>query len=182
MTAVLLQDPSTTGALTAQILTNTIYFDQPNATNGTALWIIDGQSGVSSTGSSLMTIQSNVVQFQSTGGTGMRFGLYNRTSDLINMNSITDLAGGATGMLFDGVGSGSAIQFTQNLISLMANDPTTHRGIIFSQVSPTLTLLAPSGSTSNTIYNTTTLANGFSIPTGTAVGGIIIDGTYIAAP
>lgn len=182
MTGILLQDPTTSGILTATFSTNVIHFDPPNATNGTAIWVINGQSGAASTGSASMTFFTNSIQFQSTGGTGMRFDLYNTSSDVFNMNSVTDLAGGATGILFDTVGPNSAMEFLSNVLTLLANDPLTHRGLIFSSVSPTLNLVTPSGSQGNWIYNTTSTANGYSIPAGTATGGIIIDGAYFAAP
>jgi len=55
MTAVSLNDPSTTAVMTATINTNSIYFQQAAATSGTGVWVIDGQSGQSSTGSSALT-------------------------------------------------------------------------------------------------------------------------------
>ncbi len=185
ITAISLQDPSTTSLLTGTIASNLIYFDTAAATSGTGIWVIDGQSGHSSTGTSTLSLATNKITFQGTGGTGLRFGLYAASTDTITGNSIIDQAGGATGMLFDYVAANSVATITTNGVTLLAGDTTTHRGIIFSQVAPKLNLsfpVASAASITNNIYNTTTPADAFSIPVGTAIGGIVINGNFIAAP
>jgi len=96
---------------------------------------------------------------------------------------MTDLAGGLTGMLFDNVGAGVTTQLTGNIVDLLVNDPSTHRGIIFSQVNPGFTLLTPGASTTNTIFNAASPQAAFSIPAGSgAVGGILINSAFFQAP
>ncbi|WP_010586935.1 inverse autotransporter beta domain-containing protein [Schlesneria paludicola] len=185
MTAVMLQDASTTGLLTGTMNSNLIYFQTAAASSGTGIWVIDGQSGQTSTITSLVNISTNTIQFQGTGGTGLRFGLYDKSTDTITTNIITDQAGGATGMLFDSVAANTTTTITGNTITLLAGDSLMHRGIIFTQVTPTMNLYTPSSQsagTANAIYNATSTQNLFSMPAGTAVGGIIINGSYYVTP
>ena len=193
MTAISLQDSSllptavtttnTTGAnLLATVSGNSIFFQNAGATSGTAVYIGDGQSGQTSTGTSTLTVTSNGLKFQGTGGTGFRFGLYEKTTATITGNNMADLAGGATGMLFDYAASSSYFTINANTINLLAGDTLTHRGIIFSQVAPTISLYAPSGSPTNWIRNTASLSDGFSMPKGTGIGGVIIDNVLVLAP
>ena len=95
---------------------------------------------------------------------------------------MADLAGGATGMLFDYVAANSYFTINSNTINLLAGDTLTHRGIIFTQVAPKISLYAPSGSATNWIRNTASLTDGFSMPKGTGIGGIIIDNVLLLAP
>ncbi len=193
MTAISLQGSSllpttvnttnTTGAnLLATVSGNSIFFQNAGATSGTAVYIGDGQSGQTSTGTSTVNVTSNGLKFQGTGGTGFRFGLYETTTATITGNNMTDFAGGATGMLFDYAASSSYFTINANTINLLAGDTLTHRGIIFSQVAPTISLYAPSGSPTNWIRNTASLSDGFSMPKGTGIGGIIIDNVLVLAP
>ena len=169
---------NTTGAnLLATVSSNSIYFQNAAATSGTGIFIGDGQSGQTSTGTTTLVMQSNGLKFHGTGGTGFRFGLYETTTTTITGNNIADLSGGLTGMLFDYTASNSNMTINANVINTLAGDTSLHRGIIFSQVAPTITLNAPSGSPTNWVYNTTTVVDGFSIPKGTAIGGILIDNT-----
>jgi len=185
MTAIALQDPSTSAIMTATINSNLIYFNTAAATSGTGIWVIDGQSGQKSTVTSTVTMQSNTMTFQGTEGTGLRFGLYGLTTDAITKNIIVDQAGGATGMLFDYVASNTIATLTTNGITLKAGDTLTHRGIIFTQVAPTFTLTNPTGTPAaltNFIYNLASPADALSIPAGTTVGGILINGTFMTPP
>lgn len=185
MTAIMLQDASTTGLLTGTMNSNLIYFQTAAASSGTGIWVVDGQSGQTSTITSLVNISTNTIQFQGTGGTGLKFGLYNKSTDTITTNIITDQAGGATGMLFDSVAANTTTTITGNTITLLAGDSLTHRGIIFTQVTPTMNLYTPSSQsagTANAVYNATSVQNLFSMPTGTAIGGIIINGSYYVTP
>ena len=193
MTAISLQGSSllpttvtttnTTGAnLVATVSGNSILFKNAGATSGTAVYIGDGQSGQASTGTSTVNVTSNGLKFQGTGGTGFRFGLYEKTTATITGNNMEDLAGGATGMLFDYAASSSYFTINSNTVDLLAGDALTHRGIIFSQVAPTISLYAPSGSPTNWIRNTASLSDGFSMPKGTGIGGIIIDNVLLLAP
>ena len=189
MAALLLEDPSTAAAMNLTINTNTIAFQGAGATSGTGIWIIDGQPGQSSTGSSTVSVTGDTINFQGAGGTGLRFGLYRPGSDTITSNIISDLAGGATGMLFDDVGSGTQTDIAGNTIALLLGDTTTHRGIIFSQVSPGFTLYTPYNSTTNVVTNAASAQMEFSIPAGSpgpvpvnSVNGILINGTTIVPP
>ena len=193
MTAISLQDSSllptavtttnTTGAnLLATVSGNSIFFQNAAATSGTGVYIGDGQSGQTSAGTSTLAVTSNGLKFQGTSGTGFRFGLYETTTTTITGNNMADLAGGATGMLFDYAASSSYFTINANTINLLAGDTLTHRGIIFSQVAPTISLYAPSGSPTNWIRNTASLSDGFSMPKGTGIGGIIIDNVLVLAP
>lgn len=60
MTAISLQDPSTTEALTATINSNAIYFETGTNT-GTGILVVDGQNGPVSTGSSNLTLTSHTI-------------------------------------------------------------------------------------------------------------------------
>jgi Inverse autotransporter, beta-domain len=193
MTAISLQDSSllpttvttsnTAGSnLLGTVSVNSIFFQNSAATSGTGIYISDGQSGQTSTGNSTLSVTSNGLKFQGTGGTGLRFGLYETTTATITGNNMADLAGGATGMLFDYAAASSYFTINSNTINLLADDTLTHRGIIFSQVAPTISLYAPSGSATNWIRNTASVSDGFSIPKGTAIGGVIIDNVLLTAP
>ena len=193
MTAISLQGSSllpttvtttnTTGAnLLATVSGNSILFQNATATSGTGIYIGDGQSGQTSTGTSVLNVASNGLKFQGTGGIGMRFGFYENTNATITGTNMADLAGGATGMLFDYVAANSYFTINSNTINLLAGDTLTHRGIIFTQVAPKISLYAPSGSATNWIRNTASLTDGFSMPKGTGIGGIIIDNVLLLAP
>ena len=182
MTGVLLEDSSTTSLLTATVTNNSVYFANAAASSGNGIWIIDGQSGGSSTGRSTLTLTSNLVDFKGTGGTGLRFGLYETSTDSITSNNVVDHAGGATGILYDYAAAGSNLTMTSNSITLLDGDPTSHRGIIFLQAAPTVTLNFVQGSPTNWVYNTASVSDRFSIPNGTGVGGILIDGTFFVPP
>ncbi len=193
MTAISLQGSSllpttvtttnTTGAnLLATVSGNSIFFQNATATSGTGIYIGDGQSGQTSTGTSVLAVTSNGLKFQGTGGIGMRFGFYENTNATITGNNMADLAGGATGMLFDYSAANSYFTINSNTINLLAGDTLTHRGIIFSQVAPTISLYSPTGSATNWVRNTASVADGFSIPKGTGIGGVIIDNVLLLAP
>ncbi len=181
MTAISLTDPTLTSQLTSTFNGNIIYFVANAASGGTGIWITEGQSGQTSTGNANLTVTSNQIDFQSTGGTGFRFDLYAPNTELVTTNTVTDQAGGATGILYDYAGSGTSTQLTGNIINLLKGDVTTHRGIIFSQVASNVTLVTPYNTVSNSIFNTTT-QEAFAIPTGTGAGGIVINGNYLVAP
>lgn len=183
MTGIKLQSQSLSAVVDENVSTNSIVFETTAATNGTGIYIIDGQSGQISTSTPILSMASNHVAFYGTGGTGIRFASFESTNDAITSNTVADYAGGATGMLFDNVGANSTMIIMSNTIGLKQGDATVHRGIIFSQISPHLNLATPTGATSNWIYNAASVATGISIPTGTgATGGILINGNYITAP
>lgn len=163
--AVRIQDSSTTDSMTAQVKGNTITFE-PGASQGTGLSVIAAST-------SQLSISQNTIDFKATGGIGTRFALSGTSTDYIASNVITDEAGGATGMLFDNVASNSRLQIDANTINLLATDLTTHQGIIFSNVVPTIQF---TGSVNNLIYNTTSLQSLFSIPVNSATGGFYING------
>jgi len=183
MTGIKLQSQSLSAVVDENISTNSIIFETAAATNGTGIYVIDGQSGQTSTSTPILSMASNNVAFYGTGGTGIRFASFESSNDAITSNTVADYAGGATGMLFDNVGANSTMIIMSNTIGLKFGDATVHRGIIFSQITPTLNLATPTGATSNWIYNAASASTGISIPTGTGtLGGILINGNYITAP
>ena len=181
MTAIQLQDPSATAALTATMTSNAIYF-QTGANSGPGIRIVDGQSGQFSTGSSNLTLTSNTIQFLGTGGTGLRFGLYEASLSSVTYNTVTDSAGGMTAMLYDYAAPNSSLTFNANKFSLFANDTMPHRGIVFTAGAPTVNLNYVQGSLTNWIYNVPNAEAGFSMPSGIGTGGILINNNYVAAP
>ena len=79
-------------------------------------------------------------------------------------------------MLFDTVAANSSLGINGNVINLLSTDLTTHQGIIFTAVSPTIEL---SGSVNNLIYNATSIQSTFSIPVNAAAGtGFYINGVF----
>lgn len=165
-TAVLIQDSSPTDSMVAQVNGNTISF-QPSASAGTGISVI-------AAGTSQLAIAQNTVDFKAAGGIGTRYALSGTSTDYIASNVITDEAGGATGMLFDSVAANSRLQIEANTINLLATDLTTHQGIIFTSVVPTIQF---TGTVNNLIYNATSLQSLFSIPVNSATGGFYINGS-----
>ena len=113
------------------------------------------------------------MSFAGVSGTGMHFKLDGTSTDYIASNIITDTAGGATGMLFDNVAANSRLQIDGNTITLLSGDLTTHQGIIFTSVAPTIQF---SGSVNNLIYNVTNSTALFSAPVNSFNGGFYING------
>ena len=161
--AVLIQDTSPTDSLVAQVSGNTITFES-TASQGTGLSVIADST-------SQLSVYQNSFDFKAAGGIGNRYALNGTSTDYIAANVITDEAGGATGMLFDSVAANSRLQIDGNTINLLSTDFTTHQGIIFTSVQPTIQF---TGSINNLIYNTQQL---FSIPINSATGGFYINGT-----
>jgi len=126
---------------------------------------------IAAAGSNTIAVTSNTVGFGGTGGIGLHFNLTGPGTTILNANTVRDNAGGATGFLFDNVAAGSSIQMNSNTINLLANDPSVHRGIIFTAVSPTITL---GSATNNIVTNASQL---FFIPTNTSTGFIAINST-----
>lgn len=79
-------------------------------------------------------------------------------------------------MLFDTVDSNSRMQIDGNTIKLLSTDLTTHQGIIFTSVTPTIQFI---GTANNLIYNATSLQTLFSIPVNAATGGFYINGSLV---
>jgi hypothetical protein len=174
MTAMQIEDISSTSSLAAQVNNNSVTFET-GASQGTGISVISGTAGVTSTGSSQLSISQNTIGFLATGGIGTHFALWGTTTDALISNIITDQAGGATGMLFDNVAANSRVQIDGNTINLLSSDLTLHQGIIFSAVQPTIQFY---GSVNNLIYNTTSVQSLFSIPVNSATGGFYINGSY----
>jgi len=164
-TGILLNDTSATDSLVAQVNGNAMLF-QPTANQGTGLSVIAANT-------SQLSVFQNTIDFKATGGIGTRYSLAGTSTDYIASNVITDEAGGATGMLFDTVGANSRLQIDGNTINLLSTDLTTHQGIIFTAVTPTIQF---TGTVNNLIYNTTPQSI-FSIPVNSATGGFYINGT-----
>jgi hypothetical protein len=181
MTAIQLQDTSSADILTASVGGNVIVFSGAGATSGTGIWVIDGKSGSTSTVLSSLSVASNSINFQGTGGTGFRFGSYNETTNSIVGNTITDQAGGGTGMQFDYVAANSTIGITGNTITLLAGSPLQQTGIIFNQVAPMIGLTPPGYANFNFINNASAQRIVI-IPKGTANGGIFANGTFFSNP
>ena len=163
MTGVLIQETSTTASVNAQVSGNTMTFA---TSQGTGLSVI-------SEGTSSLNISGNTMSFAGVSGKGMHFKLDGTSTDYIASNIITDTAGGATGMLFDNVAANSRLQIDGNTITLLSGDLTTHQGIIFTSVAPTIQF---SGSVNNLIYNVTNSTALFSAPVNSFTGGFYING------
>ena len=164
MTGVFVNETSATSSLTTYVNSNTITLGGSQSTGVSIL----------ATGQSFNQLNYNTINFNSTSGTGLHFAFASTSSDSIIGNVITDSAGGATGMLFDTVAANSSIRFDSNIISLLSTDNTTHRGIIFTNVTPTIQF---QGSRNNLIYNTTSPQTTFQIPINSSTGGFYINGT-----
>ena len=164
MTGVRIQDTSTTASMTAQVDGNTITFA---GSQGTGVHVIAAAT-------SSLNIATNTLNFEGTGGIGLRFALSGTSTDYIGSNIITDKAGGATGMLFDNVAANSRMQIDGNTINLLASDLTTHQGIIFTSITPTIQFM---GTVNNLIYNATTSQTLFSAPVNSYTGGFYINGS-----
>lgn len=159
-------DTSTTQILNMQASGNTMTFMQ-GASSGTGIY-------VNTASTSQLNIAQNSIDFKATSGIGLRFSLGGTSTDYIGSNLITDEAGGATGMLFDTVAANTRLQIDGNTINLLSGDLTTHRGIIFTQVTPTIQF---SGTVNNLIYNVTSAQDMFSIPVNSSTGGFYINGS-----
>lgn len=168
MTGVQVLDTSTTDSLALLVAGNGIAF-AAGANSGTAVQ-------VNAAGTSQVQTTQNQIDFKATGGIGLRYSLGGTTTNAIVGNIITDEAGGATGMLFDTVAANSRIQLDGNTINLLASDLTTHQGIIFTSVTPTIQF---SGTTNNLVYNASTPQTVFSIPVNAATGGFYINGSLV---
>lgn len=166
MTGIRIENASTTQLMNVQANGNTITFAN-GASQGTGIFI-------NAAGTSQLGIAQNTIDFKGTGGVGLRFALGGTSTDYIASNIITDEAGGATGMLFDTVAANTRIQIDGNTINLLSGDLTTHQGIIFTQVTPTIQF---SGTVNNLIYNVTSAQALFSIPVNSSTGGFYINGS-----
>lgn len=163
MTGILIQEPSATSSVSAQVTGNTLTF---YSSQSTGLSVI-------SAGASSLSVASNTFDFKGVGGIGTRFSLTGTSTDYIASNIITDEAGGMTGMLFDNVAANSRLQIDGNTINLLSGDLSVHQGIIFTNVSPTIQFL---GTVNNLIYNATTSQSLFSAPVNSYTGGFYING------
>ena len=76
-------------------------------------------------------------------------------------------------MLFDNVAANSRMQIDGNTINLLSKDLTTHQGIIFTSVAPTIQF---TGTVNNLIYNAPTSQSLFSAPVNSFTGGFYING------
>ena len=163
MTGFLIQDTSTTGSMAAQFSGNTATFANSQGT---------GVSFIAA-GTSILNVTSNTFTFNGASGIGERFALTGTSTDYIASNIITDGAGGLTGMLFDNVAANSRMQIDGNTINLLSKDLTTHQGIIFTSVAPTIQF---TGTVNNLIYNAPTSQSLFSAPVNSFTGGFYING------
>jgi hypothetical protein len=165
--------------MTASVTTNTITFNKTtteNATSGTGIWIVDGQSSQLGAGGSNLTVTNNQVVFQAVSGTAFRWGLFGTNWSMITGNTATDQAGGVTGMLFDDVASNSILSISGNTVACVIGDTLTNHGFIFSQLGSNVQLATQSGATSNFVFHPTSLQTLFSAPANSGiVGGIVID-------
>ena len=164
MTGLLVQESSATSSISTQVSGNTMSFA---SSQGTGLSVITA-------GTSILNVTSNTINFSGVGGIGTRYSLGGSSTDYIASNIITDSAGGATGMLFDSVAANSRLQIDGNTINLLSTDLTTHQGIIFTSISPTIQFL---GTVNNLIYNAPTTQSLFSAPVNSFTGGFYINGT-----
>ncbi len=163
MTGFLIQDTSTTGSMAAQVSGNTATFANSQGTGASFI----------AAGTSILNVTTNTFTFDGASGIGERFALTGTSTDYIASNIITDGAGGLTGLLFDNVAANSRLQIDGNTINLLSNDLTTHQGIIFTTVSPTIQF---TGTVNNLIYNAATSQSLFSAPVNSFTGGFYING------
>ena len=163
MTGFLIQETSTTGSMAAQVSGNTATFANSQGT---------GVSFIAA-GTSILNVTTNTFTFNGAAGIGERFALTGTSTDYIASNIITDGAGGLTGMLFDNVAANSRMQIDGNTINLLSKDLTTHQGIIFTSVAPTIQF---TGTVNNLIYNAPTSQSLFSAPVNSFTGGFYING------
>ena len=163
MTGFLIQETSTTGSMAAQVSGNTATFANSQGT---------GVSFIAA-GTSILNVTTNTFTFNGAAGIGERFALTGTSTDYIASNIITDGAGGLTGMLFDNVAANSRLQIDGNTINLLSQDLTTHQGIIFTSVAPTIQF---TGTVNNLIYNAATSQSLFSAPVNSFTGGFYING------
>ncbi|MEI8018930.1 MAG: inverse autotransporter beta domain-containing protein [Schlesneria sp.] len=163
MTGFLIQETSTTGSMAAQVSGNTATFANSQGT---------GVSFIAA-GTSILNVTTNTFTFNGAAGIGERFALTGTSTDYIASNIITDGAGGLTGMLFDNVAANSRLQIDGNTINLLSKDLTTHQGIIFTSVAPTIQF---TGTVNNLIYNAATSQSLFSAPVNSFTGGFYING------
>ena len=168
MTGVMVQETSTTDSLTLLVSSNSMAFAN-GANAGTGV-------RVTTAGTSQIQTTQNQIDFKGTGGIGLRYSLGGTSTDYIAGNIITDEAGGATGMLFDAVAANTRMQIDGNTINLLSSDLTTHQGIVFTAVTPTIQF---TGTANNLVYNATTPQNVFSIPVNSATGGFYINGSLV---
>ncbi len=163
MTGFLIQDTSATGSMAAQVTGNSATFANSQGT---------GVSFISA-GTSILNVTTNTFTFDGASGIGERFALTGTSTDYIASNILTDGAGGLTGMLFDNVAANSRMQIDGNTINLLSTDLTTHQGIIFTSVAPTIQF---TGTVNNLIYNAPTSQSLFSAPVNSFTGGFYING------
>ena len=163
MTGFLIQETSATGSMAAQVSGNTATFANSQGT---------GVSFIAA-GTSILNVTTNTFTFNGAAGIGERFALTGTSTDYIASNIITDGAGGLTGMLFDNVAANSRLQIDGNTINLLSQDLTTHQGIIFTSVAPTIQF---TGTVNNLIYNAATSQSLFSAPVNSFTGGFYING------
>ena len=128
-------------------------------------------------GPSQLAVTNNNVQFGATGGTGFRFSLAPAATLNLADNSVTDTAGGATGVLFDSVSGPAGLTINGNSVTLSHHG----NGIIFSSVTdPVVSGMTYSvglaGTQNNVIQGADTP---FSVPASTTTGGILVNGTVV---
>jgi hypothetical protein len=172
MTGLLVNDASLTGAAAVQAQYNTITFEQ-GASSGTGISLIAGST-------SKIDYEQNNLTFDAPSGIGFRFALAGVSqSDVLYANTVTDNAGGATGMLFDSISGGSSLTIEANTIQLLSTDLTNHQGIVFTAVNGTSagSTINFSGSQAYTNYvNNAPTQSIFIVPALSATGGFYING------
>lgn len=115
-------------------------------------------------GPATITAGQNTMAFDGTGGTGVDFLLAGSANVHVYDNTVTDNAGGGTGILFTSIAGPSTVTLQSNTIKLLSTSAMIDRGIIFTSVTGTVTLLDPRN---NTVTGATT---SFYAPIGSLTG------------
>ena len=103
-------------------------------------------------------------------GIGFRMLLEGASTVTLNSNYLVDNAFGGTGVLFEEVAAGSAVEFGNNRFDFLSTGMLVDQGIIFNNVGETVQL---SSSRNNAINGATT---NVSIPSGKTTGKLRING------
>ncbi len=115
-------------------------------------------------GPATITAGHNTMAFDGAGGTGIDFVLAGSANVHVYNNAVTDNAGGGTGILFTSIAGPSTVTLQSNTIRLLSTSAMIDRGIIFTSVTGTVTLLNPRN---NTVTGATT---SFYAPVGSLSG------------
>ena len=121
----------------------------------------------------------NTAQFGAANGIGYRFSAGASSQFTITGNTVTDNAGGATGMLFDSLTGPSTLTISNNTLDLSQQGGATTQGVIFTSItdpiiSGTTYYVTLQGTQNNVVQNATVP---FSVPAGTTTGSILINNT-----